>query len=153
MSPIVLAVRGKRPEIPSSVYVAPGAAIIGDVAIGEESSIWFGAVVRGDIHFVRIGARTSIQDNSVLHVTHDTWPTLVGNDVTVGHACILHGCRIADRVLVGMGSCVIDDAEIASDVILGAGSLVKSGTRPDEIESIRESARLYVGYRAEYLRG
>jgi carbonic anhydrase/acetyltransferase-like protein (isoleucine patch superfamily) len=170
MTPIVLPARGKHPVIPSSVYVAPGAAVIGDVEIGEESSIWFGASVRGDCHYIRIGARTSIQDNSVLHVTHDTWPTLVGNDVTVGHACILHGCRIADRVLVGMGSCVIDDAEIASDVILGAGSLVTMGARipsgvlalgrpakvvrdlrPDEIERIRESARLYVGYRAEYL--
>lgn len=172
MSPIILAARGKVPKIPASVYVAPGAAVIGDVEIGEESSIWFGASVRGDCHHIRIGRRTSIQDNSVLHVTHDTWPTIVGNDVTVGHACILHGCRIADRVLVGMGSCVIDDAEIASDVILGAGSLVTMGARipagvlalgrpakvvrdlrPDEIERIRESARLYVGYRAEYLGG
>src|SRR5262245_50595069 len=121
MRPIVLPARGKLPTILDSVYVAAGAAANGAVEGRAAASVWSGADVRGDCYYVRIGARTRIKDNSVIHVAHDTWPTLVGNDVTVGHACILHGCRIADRVLVGMGSCVIDDAEIASDVILGAG--------------------------------
>jgi carbonic anhydrase/acetyltransferase-like protein (isoleucine patch superfamily) len=166
----VLEFRGKTPVIDPSAYVAPTAAVIGDVVVGAESSLWFGTVVRGDVFHIRIGARTSVQDNSVVHVTHDRSATVVGDDVTVGHAVVLHGCTVRDRVIVGMGSVILDDAEIGSDSIVGAGSLVTMGTRfpprslvlgrpakvvrpltDEEVARIAESARLYVGFRGEYL--
>lgn len=170
MAPTILSFRGKTPSIDPSAYVAPTAAIIGDVTVGPRSSIWFGTVVRGDVFHIRIGAGTNIQDNCVLHVTHDRSATIVGDDCTVGHGAVLHGCTIGDRVLVGIGAVILDDAEIASDVLVGAGSLVTIGTkvsarslvlgrparvvRPltdEEVAGLAEAARLYVGFRAEYL--
>src|SRR5687768_3961388 len=103
---------GKRPIIASDAFVASTATIIGDVSIGEASSIWFGAVLRGDLMPIRVGARTSIQDNCVVHTTHDLLACTVGSDCTVGHAAVLHSCTIHDRVLVGMGSIILDEAEI-----------------------------------------
>lgn len=123
----------KAPEISALAYVDPEATVIGDVTIAQQSSIWPGAVLRGDIHRIQIGARTSIQDNCVMHVTHagpfnpDGFSTTVGDDVTVGHRVILHGCCVQDRCLVGMGSIVMDGATIESHVILGAGSVVSPG--------------------------
>jgi carbonic anhydrase/acetyltransferase-like protein (isoleucine patch superfamily) len=169
--PTILAYRGTLPTIAKDVYVAPTVSVIGDVEVGSEASLWFGAVLRGDVQPIRIGARTSIQDNSVVHATEGWAPTLVGADVTVGHMVVLHGCTIRDRVVVGMGSIVMDAAEIGEDTILGAGSLVlteakiPSGVlalgRPakpvrdltaDELRSIRESAVHYVEKAREYLR-
>jgi carbonic anhydrase/acetyltransferase-like protein (isoleucine patch superfamily) len=166
----ILPFRGKNPEIHPTVYLAPTAAVIGDVVIGAESSVWFGAVIRGDVFYIRVGARTNVQDNCVLHVSHDRAACIVGDDVTVGHAAVLHGCTIADRVLVGMGSVIIDDAVVGADSIVGAGALVTMGTkipprslvlgRPAkvvrsltdaEVASIAEAGRLYVGFRAEFL--
>ncbi len=161
--------RGDRPRVASSAFVAENAALIGRVEVGEEASIWYGAVLRGDILPIRVGARTSIQDQCVLHTTTDWAPTEVGEEVTVGHGAILHGCHIAPRVLVGMGSIVMDGARIDSDVILGAGSLVPpraeipSGVlalgrparvvralRPEERAQIREAAEEYVRKAAVY---
>jgi carbonic anhydrase/acetyltransferase-like protein (isoleucine patch superfamily) len=155
-----------------SAYVAPSADLVGDVTIGPESSVWFGTVVRGDVSPLRVGARTSIQDNSVMHATGGWTETEVGDDCTVGHGVILHGCTIGDRVLVGMGSLVLDAAEIGSDTILGAGSLVTQRTkipsgvlafgRPakvvreltdEERARIRESAEHYVALVRAYRGG
>lgn len=119
--------KGIEPEIHPSVFIAPQAVIIGDVRIDENSSIWYNTVVRGDVNYIRIGKRTNIQDNSVLHVTSETHPLVIGNDVTAGHSVIVHGCTVHDRVLIGMGATVLDGAVIESDSIIGAGSLVPPG--------------------------
>ena len=120
--------RGARPRLHPSVYIDPGAVVIGDVVIGEESSVWCNAVIRGDVNVIRIGARTNIQDLSVLHVTRDTAPLTVGDDVTVGHRVILHGCTVKSRCLIGMGAIIMDGAVINEDSIIGAGALVTEGT-------------------------
>lgn len=115
---------GTRPTLGKDVYVAPNAVVIGDVVLGDEASVWFGVTIRGDIYPIRIGARTNIQDGSVVHVTGGKAATTVGNDVTVGHMALLHGCTVGDRVLVGMGSILLDGAVVGDDAIVGAGSLV-----------------------------
>lgn len=135
---------GMTPRIAEDVWVDGTAVVIGDVEIGSGSSIWPGVVVRGDIHRIRIGERTSIQDGSVLHVTHDSrfvpggHPTLVGDAVTVGHKVILHGCDVGNRCLIGMGSIILDGAAVRSRVMLGAGSLVPGG-------KVLESGYLWMG--------
>jgi carbonic anhydrase/acetyltransferase-like protein (isoleucine patch superfamily) len=121
--------QGKTPSFGPDSWMAETAVVIGDVEVGARSTLWFGAVVRGDVYFIRIGEETSIQDNSVIHVTHGRHATVVGNRVTVGHSVTLHGCTIRDRVIVGMGSTVLDQAEIGERSILGAGSLVSPGTK------------------------
>ncbi len=166
---MLLAYLGCMPQIDPSAYVQDSAQIIGDVCIGAQSSVWFNVVVRGDVHHIRIGARTNIQDNSTLHVTRDRWPTELGDEVTVGHAVILHGCRVGDRCLIGMGAIVMDGAEIGDDCLVAAGSLVTPDTkiapghlvvgrpasatrrlRPDELSYLRQSAANYVGHAAGY---
>ena len=117
----------KFPEIPASVFVAPSADIIGDVKIGQESSIWFGTVVRGDVHFIQIGRRTNIQDLSILHVTRKTHPLVIGDEVTVGHHVTLHGCTIGSRILIGMGAVILDGALVGDGAIIGAGAIVTEG--------------------------
>lgn len=119
---------GRWPVLAPDVFVAPGASVIGDVEIGEGSSIWFGTVVRGDVFHIRIGRRSNIQDNSVVHVTNGINPTIVGDDVTVGHRVILHGCTIEDGALIGMGATVMDRAVVGRGTLVGAGALVTEGT-------------------------
>jgi len=114
--------RGKRPEIAASAYIDPAAVIIGDVVIGEDSSVWPCAVIRGDVHHIRIGARTNIQDGCVLHVMRDEYPLILGDDITVGHSVTLHGCNIASRCLIGIR------ATLLNGVTIGAGSIVAAGT-------------------------
>ncbi len=114
--------RGKHPQIAATAYVDPAAVIIGDVVIGEDSGVWPCSVIRGDVHYIRIGARTNIQDGSVLHVMKDEYPLILGDNVTVGHSCTLHGCKIESRCLIGMG------AVILNGVTVGAGSIVAAGT-------------------------
>jgi gamma-carbonic anhydrase len=114
--------RGKLPQIAPSAYVDPAAVVIGDVVIGEDCGVWPCAVIRGDVHYIRIGARTNIQDGSVLHVMRDEYPLILGDDVTVGHSVTLHGCTIESRCLVGMG------AVILNGVVVGGGSIVAAGT-------------------------
>lgn len=123
------------PTIGERVLIDPSAAVIGDVALGDDVSIWPQVTVRGDVHTIRVGARTSVQDGSVLHVTHagpynpDGWPLRIGSEVTVGHNATLHGCDIGDRVLVGMGAVIMDGAVIEDEVVIAAGALVTPGKR------------------------
>ena len=119
--------RGRTPQIPASAYIDPDAVIIGDVTIGEHSSVWPGVVIRGDVNWIRIGARTNIQDGSVLHVMKDTHPLVLGDAVTIGHGVILHGCTIESNVLIGMGSILLNGAKIGSGSIVAAGTLVPEG--------------------------
>jgi len=119
---MIRAYRGKRPQIAATAWIDPAAVLIGDVVIGEDSSVWPCSVVRGDVHYIRIGARTNIQDGSVLHVMRDEYPLILGDDVTVGHAVTLHGCKIESRCLIGMGSIILNG------VTIGAGSIVAAGT-------------------------
>src|SRR5580704_16131146 len=119
--------QGKLPKIAKSAYIDPAAIVIGDVKIGEDSSIWPLTVVRGDVHWIRIGARTNIQDGSVLHVMRDEHPLQLGDSVTVGHGCVLHGCTIESRVLVGMGAIILNGAKIGAGTIIAAGTLVPEG--------------------------
>jgi carbonic anhydrase/acetyltransferase-like protein (isoleucine patch superfamily) len=119
----------KAPALDASVYVAPSAIIIGDVTIGPASSIWFHTVLRADIESIRIGARSNVQDNSTIHVVGGRWPTIIGDDVTVGHAVVLHGCTVGNHALIGMGSIVLDGAEIGAECLVGAGAVVTPGTK------------------------
>ena len=120
--------RGRTPKIPLSAYIDSDVVIIGDVTIGEQSSVWPGVVIRGDVNWIRIGARTNIQDGSVLHVMRDTHPLQLGDQVTIGHGVILHGCTIESRVLIGMGSILLNGAKIGAGSIVAAGTLVPEGT-------------------------
>ncbi len=157
--------KGVTPRIGKNVYVAPNATIIGDVEIGDDSSVWFGVVIRGDEFPIRIGARTNIQDNAVVHVTGGKAATTIGDDVTVGHLALVHGCTIGDRCLVGMGSIVLDGAVVGDECLVAAGALVPPRMkvpprsfvigRParvlrslndDELAQIREAGELYVQY-------
>jgi len=139
------------PKLGKHVFIDPLAIVIGDVEIGDDSSVWPLVTIRGDMHKIRIGERTSIQDGSVLHITHagpynpEGFPLIIGNDVTVGHKAILHGCTVSDRVLIGMGAIVMDGALIEKEVILAAGSLVPPG-------KILESGYMYCGSPAKKTR-
>ncbi len=159
------------PRIHPTAFVDETAQVIGDVEIDEESSIWMNVVVRGDVNWIRIGRRTNIQDGSVVHVMRDTHPTTIGDDVTVGHGAILHGCRVGARCLVGMGAILLNGVEVGSDCIVAAGTLLAENTRipagslvmgspgrmkrelrPDEVQSIKDYAARYVGYRLDYMK-
>ena len=139
------------PALGERVFVDRSAVVIGDVEIGSDSSVWQLTVIRGDMHRIRIGARTSVQDGCVLHITHagpfnpEGFPLLIGDDVTIAHKVMLHGCSVGSRILIGMGSIVMDGAVIEDDVIVGAGSLVPPGKR-------LVSGFLYVGSPAKQVR-
>ena len=120
--------RGKRPQIAASAYIDPAAVVIGDVVIGEDSSVWPCAVVRGDVHYIRIGARTNIQDGSICHVMRDEWPLILGDDVTIGHSVTLHGCTIESRCLIGMGAVILNGVTVGSGSIVAAGALLTERT-------------------------
>lgn len=120
--------RGRKPQIAASAYVDSHAVVIGDVSIGADSSVWPGVVIRGDVNFIRIGARTNIQDGSILHVMRDTHPLILGDAVTIGHGAVLHGCTIESRCLIGMGSIILNGAKIGAGSIVAAGTLVPEGT-------------------------
>jgi carbonic anhydrase/acetyltransferase-like protein (isoleucine patch superfamily) len=162
--------KGVMPKVAASAYIEDSAQVIGDVVIGEESSVWFNAVVRGDVNHIRIGNRTNIQDGSVIHVTHDTHPTVLEDDITVGHSVTLHGCTIRSRVLIGMGAIILDGAEVCSDCVIGAGALVTEGKKipsgwlaigspakpvreltPDERKMLLQASANYVKYKNNYL--
>jgi len=125
---MLIAFRGIAPLIDPTAYVHSSAHIVGDVHVGPLSSIWFHAVVRGDVHHIRIGARTNIQDNATVHVTRERHPTIFGDDVTVGHNAVLHGCTVGHRCLVGIGAVVLDRCVIGDDCLIGAGALLTPGT-------------------------
>ena len=118
----------KFPVIHPTAFVAENSTVIGDVEIGEDSSIWFGSVVRGDVNYIRIGERTNIQDNCVIHVSGGTHPTVLGSEITVGHRVLLHGCTVDDRCLIGMGAILMDGVHVGEECLVGAGSLLTPGT-------------------------
>ncbi|MEM1189075.1 MAG: gamma carbonic anhydrase family protein [Pseudomonadota bacterium] len=124
---------GDTPKLGNRVLIDPSAVVIGNVELGDDVSVWPGAVVRGDMHAIRVGARTSIQDGCVLHITHASdynpggWPLTIGGEVTIGHNATLHGCTLGDRILVGMGAVVMDGAVVENDVVIAAGALVPPG--------------------------
>jgi len=162
--------KGTKPKIDASALVVDSAQIIGEVTIGEESSVWFNAVIRGDVNHISIGKRTNIQDGCVLHVARKSLPLIIGDEVTVGHNSTLHACTIGSQCLIGMAATVMDGAEIGERSIVGAGALVTPGTKippkslvlgspakvkreltDEEIRGIRESAANYVGDIETYL--
>jgi len=161
--------KGHLPILSESVFVVQSAEIIGDVEIGELSSVWYNVVIRGDVNFIRIGARTNIQDGTVIHVTHEKHPTWVGDEVTIGHNVTLHGCRIGNRCLIGMGAVIMDGVVVEDDSMVAAGALLTPGTRvpagtlyagaparfkreldSSEIAGLKQSAANYLGYVEAY---
>ncbi len=169
--------KGWRPILKRNAWIAEGATVIGRTEIGEDSAIWFGCVVRGDVHYIKIGDRSNIQDLSMVHVTHhkkadmsDGHPTIIGNDVTVGHRVMLHGCTIEDACLIGMSATILDGAVIGKESIVGAGSLVTKNKKfpprslilgspakvvreltDAEVAELYASARRYVEFKNNYL--
>jgi carbonic anhydrase/acetyltransferase-like protein (isoleucine patch superfamily) len=135
MTPPLYPFEGRLPSIDPTAFVAPSAAVIGDVELGADASVWYHCVLRGDTNFIRIGARTNIQDGTIVHVNAGNEPCIIGADVTVGHACIIHACTLHDRAFVGMGATVLDNAVIESGGMLGAGGLLAPGKRigPNEL--------------------
>src|SRR5580765_2995710 len=161
--------KGKLPQVAASAYVDPQAVVIGDVTIGDDSSVWPCTVIRGDVHWIRIGARTNIQDGCVLHVMRDEWPLTLGDNVTIGHGVILHGCTLESRILVGMGCVIMNGAHIGEGSIIAAGTLVpertvvpagslfmghpgkfKRALLPEDLKSIDMYAQRYVEYKETY---
>ena len=143
--------QGSTPTLGERVWIDPTAVIIGQVSIGADSSVWPYAVIRGDMHRISIGERTSVQDGTVLHITHSSdfnpggFPLIIGDDVTIGHQAMLHGCTLGNRILVGMKACIMDGAVVEDEVIVGAGSLVPPGKR-------LESGFVYAGSPAKQIR-
>lgn len=119
---------GKIPEIGEGTFLAETATVIGDVVMGENCSIWYNAVIRGDVHSIRMGDKVNVQDNAMLHCTYEKFPLTIGNNVSIGHNAIVHGCTLQDNVLIGMGAIVMDDCLVESNSIVGAGSVVTQGT-------------------------
>ena len=167
---MMLSHHGMTPQIDPSAYIQNSAHVIGDVHIGPDSSVWFNSVVRGDVCYIRIGARTNIQDNSTIHVFSGGIPTILGEGVSVAHNVVVHACTIGDFTLVGMGALVLDGAEIGEECLIGAGAVVTPRTKiparslvlgspgkvirplkPEEIESLHRSANNYVRFAREYI--
>ena len=166
---IIESYMGKYPKIDETVYMSQNVVIVGDVEIERGCSIWYGSVIRGDVHYIKIGENTNVQDNSVLHVQHDTGPLIIGRGVTIGHNVNLHGCEIGDNCLIGIGAIVLTGAKIGKNCIIAAGALIKENAvipegslvaglpgvikknlSEKEIDSIRESANNYVKYVKNY---
>lgn len=143
--PLILPVEDKHPQIGDNCFIAENATIVGDVIIGKNCSIWFTAVVRGDVNSIQIGDRTNIQDGAVIHCTYKKAGTSIGNDVSIGHRAIVHGCSIKDRALVGMGAIVMDDAVVEEDCIIAAGAVVLEKT-------ICEAGHIYAGIPAKKIK-
>ena len=129
---VIKEVNGKNPEWGSDCFIAENATIVGDVVMGDQCSIWFNAVLRGDVHFIKMGAKVNVQDGAVVHCTYKKSPTTIGNNVSIGHNAIVHGCTIKDNVLIGMGAIVMDDCIIGSNSIIAAGAVVTQGTHVPE---------------------
>ena len=134
--------KGKNPKFGKDCFLAETAAIIGDVEIGDNCSVWYNAVLRGDVHYIKIGNNTNIQDNATIHVTYQKSPTNIGNNVTIAHGAIIHGCTLHDNVMIGMNAVILDNAVIESNSIVAAGSVVTKGT-------IVESGTVYAGIPAK----
>ncbi|MDR0228382.1 MAG: gamma carbonic anhydrase family protein [Flavobacteriaceae bacterium] len=139
---IIKELRGKKPQIPSDCYIAENATIIGDVTFGKECSIWFNAVIRGDVNSITIGDKVNIQDGAIVHCTYLKHPTVIGNNVSIGHNAMVHGCDIHDNVLVGMGAIVMDNCTVHSNTIIAAGAVVTQN-------SVLEGNAIYAGIPAK----
>jgi carbonic anhydrase/acetyltransferase-like protein (isoleucine patch superfamily) len=140
--PIIKSVNGKHPDIPDDCYIAENATIVGDVTMGSQCSVWFNAVIRGDVHYIKMGNKVNVQDGAVIHATYQKSPTTIGNNVSIGHNAIVHGCTIHDNVLIGMGSIVMDDCVVESNSIIAAGAVVTQNTRV-------EAGSIYAGVPAK----
>ena len=162
--------RGVQPRVHPTAYIDDSAQVIGDVEIGEESSVWMCVVIRGDVHRIRIGRRSNVQDGTIIHVMKDTHPTTIGDDVTIGHAAVIHGCTIEDRCLIGMGAIVLNGARIGTGSIIAAGTLlpenanipprslvmgspgkVRRTLEDEDLAEIQMYADRYVAYRLDYM--
>ena len=121
--------RDTWPRLHPSAWLAPGATVVGDVTIGADSSVWYGSVLRGDVHAIQIGVRTNLQDQCVVHVTRDRFPCQLGDEVTVGHRAVVHGCQVRDGALIGIGAVVLDGAEVGEEALVGAGAVVGPGAK------------------------
>lgn len=126
---MIKTIRGKTPEIGRDCFIAENATIVGEVRMGDQCSIWFNAVLRGDVHYIKMGDKVNVQDGAVIHCTYEKSPTNIGNNVSIGHNAVVHGCTVQDNVLIGMGSIVMDDCVIESNSIIAAGAVVTKGTR------------------------
>ncbi len=168
---MIRAHRGRMPRVPSSVYIDTSAQVIGDVDIGDESSVWMCVVIRGDVNWIKIGKRSNVQDGTVVHVMTKTHPTTIGDNVTIGHGAIVHGCTIEDQCLIGMGAILLNGAQVGTGSIVAAGTLLVEGaTIPprslvmgspgkvkrtlsdEEVLDIQAYADRYVGYRLDYMK-
>lgn len=125
---LILSARGKSPQIPESCFIAPNATIVGDVKMGEDCSLWFSSVIRGDVNKIRMGKKVNVQDGACIHCTYERTETRIGNNVSIGHNAIVHGCTVEDNVLIGMGSIVMDNAYVGSNSIIAAGAVVLENT-------------------------
>ncbi|SDM48101.1 gamma carbonic anhydrase family protein [Kriegella aquimaris] len=125
---MIKTIKGKTPIIGADCFIAENATIVGEVRMGDHCSVWFNAVIRGDVHFIKMGNKVNVQDGAVIHCTYQKSPTTIGNNVSIGHNAIVHGCTIADNVLIGMGSIVMDDCVVESNSIIAAGAVVTKGT-------------------------
>ncbi|WMI66983.1 gamma carbonic anhydrase family protein [Aestuariibaculum sp. YM273] len=143
--PLIKPVNGKSPHIPEDCYISENATIVGDVTMGEECSVWFNAVIRGDVHYIKMGKKVNVQDGAVIHATYQTAPTNIGNNVSIGHNALVHGCTIHDNVLIGMGSIVMDDCVIESNSIIAAGAVLTQNTHV-------ESGSIYAGVPAKKIK-
>lgn len=138
----ILSVKGKDPQFGENCFIAPNATIVGDVQMGDECSVWFNAVIRGDVHYIKIGNKVNIQDGAIIHCTYLKHPTNIGNNVSIGHNAMVHGCTIHDNVLIGMGSIVMDACVVHSNAIIAAGAVLLEGT-------IVEAGSIYAGVPAK----
>lgn len=142
---LIRELRGKTPQFGENCFLAETATVIGDVVTGNNCTIWYGAVLRGDVHYIRLGHNTNVQDNAVIHATYQKSPTTIGDNVTIAHGAIIHGCTIHDNVMIGMNAVVLDDAVVESNSIVAAGSVVSKGTRV-------ESGSVYGGIPAKKIK-
>jgi carbonic anhydrase/acetyltransferase-like protein (isoleucine patch superfamily) len=140
--PVILSVLGKEPQFGENCFIAPNATIVGDVVMGDDCSIWFNAVVRGDVHYIKMGNKVNIQDGAVIHCTYQKNPTNIGNNVSIGHNALVHGCTIHDNVLIGMGAIVMDRCVVHSNSIIAAGAVLLEGT-------VVEAGCIYAGVPAK----
>ncbi|MEM9077205.1 MAG: gamma carbonic anhydrase family protein [Bacteroidota bacterium] len=142
---IIKSVRGKTPEMGKDCFIAENAVIVGDVSMGDECSIWYSAVVRGDVHYIKMGNKVNVQDGAVIHCTYKKAPTNIGNNVSIGHNAIVHGCTVKDNVLIGMGSIIMDNCVVESNTIIAAGAVVTMGTHV-------EAGSIYAGIPAKKIK-
>ncbi|WP_406684997.1 gamma carbonic anhydrase family protein [Seonamhaeicola sp. MEBiC1930] len=143
--PVILPVKGVSPKIPDNCFVAENATVVGDVIMGAECSVWFSAVIRGDVNYIKMGDKVNVQDGAVIHATYNTHPTNIGNNVSIGHNALVHGCTIHDNVLVGMGSIIMDGCVVESNSIIAAGAVLTQNTKV-------EAGSIYAGIPAKKIK-